>query len=84
MRILTSHDIRKMCDYLVDSGIDCFVQTGEDNAVIVNLVRGDDYADAKHSWFDVACHIIRDVIDGVGIRFMSSASDDTATVKVGF
>ena len=83
-RSLRSYEVRKMREYLANSGIDCNVLKDEDYAVIVNLVRCENYSDTKHSWFDVACHIIKSVIDDVDIWFINSINNDIATVKVGF
>ena len=84
-RILTSHDIRVMRRNLIDSGIYCRVSTVLGRDAICLLLRDyRSYVPAGHSWLDVACHVIRDSVDGISMRYAGETNDNLSVLVVGF
>lgn len=87
MRILTSHSIRKIRDWLNLSGIDCCVNSGTDNNVVLDLswskTRMGDWVDG----LSLALYLIRDICSDIDITFLGGSDDGdacSAVLNVGY
>lgn len=83
-RTLTSRDIRMVRNHLGDAGIECHIHSTLANSVRFLIRDHGSYVPAGRSWFDVACRVILDTIDGVGIRFIESRDDGFTDIEVGW